>query len=43
MKTFKRCIEDFEWNGRVHPTQLNEDARERYLAQFLSELESYCV
>ncbi len=37
------CIEDFEWNGQVHGTQLHEGDRERYLAQFLSELESYCT
>jgi GTPase SAR1 family protein len=36
------CIENFEWNGHTHHAQLQEEWRERYLKQFLTELVSYC-
>jgi hypothetical protein len=35
-------LEAFEWNGQTRPSQIDEDMRQRYLAQFLTELGAYC-
>ena len=34
--------EDFEWNGEVLPSHMTAEAKQAYLVQFLSELESFC-
>jgi hypothetical protein len=37
------CIEPFEWNRETTPARLDDDTRQRYLGQFLAELDSHCV
>jgi hypothetical protein len=35
-------LEDLEWNGQTLHSQINEDMRQAYLADFLTELGAYC-